>query len=63
MYYMHFQNIFISQYQSYSSNWYMIGEVFTSTTAWGTQKIDFHKKIKHLTYLSVSAVMFCIFLA
>ena len=34
----------------------MIGEVFTSTTAWKPKKLDF---IKINACLSVSAVMFC----
>ena len=44
----------LRQYQSYSSNCYIIGEVFTSTT--GNPKILFFLN----AYLSVSAVMFCI---
>ena len=35
------------QDQSYSSNWYINGKVFTSTTAWKPKKI-FSKKNRHL---------------
>ena len=47
----------LRQYQSYSSNWYMIGELFTSTTAWEPKKKNFFFFLN--AYLSVSAVMFC----
>ena len=44
-------------YQNYSTNWYINGKVFTSTTAWEPKTLILFKK-KH-AYLSVSAVMFC----
>ena len=36
----------IHQYQSYSSNWYMNGEVFTSTTTWKSKKFILKKLSK-----------------
>ena len=47
----------ISQYQSYSSNWYINGKVFTSTMEWKPKNLILLRK-KH-AYLSFSAIMFC----
>ena len=34
----------LRQYQSYISNWYINGKVFTSTTAWKTKNLNFFSK-------------------
>ena len=34
----------LRQYQSYNSNWYINGKVFTSTIAWKPKKLNFSKK-------------------
>ena len=34
----------LRQYQSYVSNWYVNGKVFTSTTTWESKKYDFFSK-------------------
>ena len=61
---------YLRRYQSYSSNWYINGKVLTNTTACSLKLslnlnwISLKKKHCYITYLSVSAVMFCnIFLA
>ena len=35
------------QYQSYISNWYINGKVFTSTTAWKPKNLNFFKEVRN----------------
>ena len=59
----------LRQYQSYISNWYINGKVFTSITAWEPKKFEFFsKKFKiefwlvltsrnHLSFVNVSSTL------
>ena len=38
----------LRQYQSYISNWYINGKVFTSTTPWKPKNLNFFRKIRIL---------------
>ena len=56
----------IRQYQSYISNWYINGKVFTSTTAWKPKNLEKSSKFKfwlvtkswnHLSFVNVSPTL------
>ena len=41
---------YLRQYQSYLSNWYINGKVFTSTTAWKPKNFIFYSKSSKLSF-------------
>ena len=41
----------LCQYQSYVSNWYVNGEVFTSTITWEPRNLIFFKKVRNWIWL------------
>ena len=60
---------YLRQYQSYISNWYINGKVFTSTTPWKPENLNFfHKSSKfkiclltkswnHLSFVNISLIL------
>ena len=57
---------YLRQYQSYISNWYINGKVFTSTTPWKPQNSFFSKKFEflfltkswnHLIFVNISPTL------
>ena len=59
----------LRQYQSYISNWYINGKVFTSTTAWKPKNLNFFSKkfeiefwlvpksLNHLNFINISPTL------
>ena len=57
---------YLRQYQSYISNWYINGKVFTSTTPWKPQNLIFFSKFEiriltkswnHLSFVNISPTL------
>ena len=44
------KSILVRQYQSYISNWYVNGKVFTSTTPWKPKNLIFSVKVRNSNF-------------